>query len=142
MIIAICVATALFAVSLLHFLWATGSTWPCADEQSLIRTVVGHPDVKQFPSHLLTAVVAVAIGFAGVIALWAGGVVRLPLPGMIQTAGLLLLTGIFLLRGLSSYTPRRIWAAPVEPFATLDRRYFAPLCIVIGCGFLWLLIAG
>lgn len=142
MIIAIAVAAVLFVVSLLHFLWATGSPWPCSDQQSLLRTVVGHPQLKRFPSPLLTALAATVIGLAGLMALWAGGVLLLPLPDWIRTAGILVLTGIFLLRGLSTYTSRRIWTAPLEPFATLDRRIFAPLCIALGCGFAWLLIAG
>ncbi|MCP4315752.1 MAG: DUF3995 domain-containing protein [Hyphomicrobiales bacterium] len=141
MYIAIVVACVLFAVSLLHFLWASGSPWPCTDQQSLLRTVVGHPDLNRFPSPLLTVLAAMAIGIAGLIALWAGGILLLPLPGWIRTAGVIILICIFLLRGLSTYTPKRIWTAPIEPFATLDRRYFAPLCIVLGCGFIWLLIA-
>ncbi|MEX3010933.1 DUF3995 domain-containing protein [Hoeflea sp. TYP-13] len=141
MLVSVTVATVLFAVSLLHFLWATGSPWPCADQQSLLRSVVGHPDLERFPSPLLTVLAATAIGFAGLFALWAGGIFSLPLPDWIRTAGIYVLIGIFLLRGLSTYTPKRIWTAPIEPFATLDRRYFAPLCIALGCGFVWLLIA-
>ena len=139
MLVALTIAIALFAISLLHFLWATGSPWPCADEKSLIRTVVGHPETKGFPSPLLTSAVATAIALAGFIALWAGNVVNPPLPDWIRIAGLVVLTGVFLLRGFASYLPRRIWAEMTEPFATLDWRYFAPLCIAFGLGFLWLL---
>ena len=139
MLVALTIAIALFAISLLHFLWATGSPWPCADEKSLIRTVVGHAKTKSFPSPVLTSAVATAIALAGLIALWAGNVVNLPLPDWIKIAGLIVLTGVFLIRGFVSYLPRRIWAEMTEPFATLDRRYFAPLCIAFGLGFLWLL---
>ncbi|MCY6383079.1 DUF3995 domain-containing protein [Hoeflea prorocentri] len=139
MFVAITVAVILFAISSLHFLWAAGSPWPCADERSLIRTVVGHPETKGFPSPALTAAVATAILLAGLIALWAGNVVSPPLPDWIRIAGLVVLTGVFLLRGFASYLPRRLWGEMTEPFATLDRRYFAPLCIVLGLGFLWLL---
>ncbi len=140
MFISIVVALVLFIISALHLLWASGSAWPCSDRQSLLRTVVGHPDIKRFPSAPLTTAVALAIAFAAIIALWAGGAITLPLPLWIRTTGLVVLAAVFLLRGASSYTPRRVWGTPVEPFATLDIRCFAPLCLALGAGFTWLLI--
>ena len=49
---------------------------------------------------------------------------------------------VFLARGVAGYTPawRRLQSA--EPFATLDRRYYAPLCLALGTGFLIILFAG
>lgn len=140
MLVSVVVAIVLFIISGLHLLWASGSAWPCSDRQSLLQAVVGHPQIRTFPSTPLTVAVALAIALAGVLALWAGGIMALPLPLWIRTIGLGVLATVFLLRGASSYTPRRVWGTPIEPFATLDTRYFAPLCLALGAGFMWLLI--
>ena len=48
---------------------------------------------------------------------------------------------VFLARGVAGYVPawRRLQSA--EPFTTLDRRYYAPLCLALGTGFLIILFA-
>lgn len=139
MVIPVFLALVLFVVSAFHLAWAAGSAWPCADRQTLMRTVVGNPDLRAFPSAGLTLAAALAIAAAGVFALFAGGILSLPQPRWLLTGGLAVLTLIFLGRGLSSYTLMRVWSRPCEPFATLDRRYYAPLCIILGTGFGWLL---
>lgn len=139
MVAAVFLALVLFVVSAFHLIWAAGFAWPCADRHTLMRTVVGNPDLRDFPSAGLTLAAALAIAAAGVFALFAGGIFSVPQPRWLLTGGLAVLTMIFLARGLSSYTLMRVWSRPCEPFATLDRRYFAPLCILLGAGFGWLL---
>lgn len=142
MIVPVFIALVLFVVSAVHVIWAVGYSWPCPDQQTLVRTVVGHPDtgadMPPFPSAGLTALVALAIAVAGLFALWAGGAFSLPLPHWLLIGGLAVLTLVFFARGVSSYTIMRVWSRPCEPFATLDRRYYAPLCIILGCSFGWL----
>ena len=61
-----------------------------------------------------------------------GGVQRTVVGGVFALA--------FLGRGILGYTPW--WRArhPVEPFATLDRRNYSPLCLWVGAGFLILVL--
>lgn len=139
MITSVLLALVLFVVSAFHLIWAAGFAWPCPDRQTLMRTVVGNPDLRAFPSAGLTLAAALAIAAAGLFALFAGGIFSLAQPRWMLSGGLAVLAMIFLARGLSSYTIMRVWSRPCEPFATLDRRYFAPLCIGVGTGFGWLL---
>ncbi len=91
------------------------------------------------PGLLLTLVVAGGIAAAGVVALWGGGALALQLPVWMRTASLAVLAAIFLLRGIASYLPFGPLSDTVEPFRTLDMRYYAPLILVIGLGYLALL---
>jgi len=127
----------LLAVALAHFAWGLGKTWPLNTEQLLARTAVGSAGIERMPPRWLAlmigllAVIAGAISFA--LADETGGGSTLNLVG----AALAL---IFLLRGVLGYT--RWWAerTPEEPFRTLDRRNYSPLCLLLGAGFLILLI--
>lgn len=87
----------------------------------------------------LTLAVAAGMAAAGVFALWGGGVMALPLPIWMRTASLATLATIFLLRGLASYLPLGPLANSIEPFRSLDKRYYAPLILAIGGGYLALL---
>ena len=126
----------LLAVAIAHFLWSIGRTWPIRDQLLLAQTVIGRPGVTRVP-RLASFVVAAAVLAAGIIALsladeTAGGV-TLTLLGA-------LLGAIFIGRGVIGYTPQ--WRAqfPEEPFATLDRRNYSPLCLFVGAGFLILVL--
>ena len=49
---------------------------------------------------------------------------------------------VFIARGIAGYLPawRRMHSA--EPFATLDHRFYAPLCFALGAGFIIILLRG
>ncbi len=126
----------LLTTAIIHVAWAFGVVWPAKDEQGLIRTVIGHPDVKRMPSRNLTLLVAGGIASAGLCGLWGADMLMLPLPGWVKTVVLFGLMGIFTVRGLLSYISCGPLKNRMEPFATLDRRYFAPLCLLLGAGFL------
>lgn len=123
----------------IHVLWGLGSTWPLPNKQALINTVVGNKGMTQMPGMRLTLTVAVGIAAAGVVALWGGQVVSLPLPLWMRTASLAILAAVFVLRGVSSYLPFGPIANTVEPFRSLDMQYYAPLIMAIGVGYLALL---
>ena len=93
------------------------------------------------PGMGLTLMVAVGIAAAGVLALWGGGVVELPLPQWMRTMSLAVLAAIFLLRGVASYLPFGPIGDTVEPFRTLNMRYYGPLILAIGVGYLSLLLS-
>ena len=126
----------LLAVSLAHLVWSFGGTWPIRDRQLLAQTVIGRPGVTRVP-RLASFVVAVAIFAAGIVAL---SLADETAGGLWLSALGLLLAALFIARGVAGYLPQ--WRAqfPVEPFATLDRRQYSPLCFFIGAGFLLLVI--
>jgi hypothetical protein len=110
-----------------------GSSWPIRDQMLLAQTVVGTPGISRMPNRLLTLVVSLLLLAAGIIALsladHESGGIGLTLAGVV-------LAMAFLARGVLGYTAG--WRArhPVEPFATLDRKNYSPLCLWIGAGFL------
>jgi hypothetical protein len=127
----------LLMVALAHFFWAFGSTWPIKNETLLAQTVVGLPGITQMPNRLVTFIVSLLILAAGIVALSladrTSGGWRLTTLGVVLAA-------IFIGRGILGYTPG--WRArfPTEPFATLDRKNYSPLCFWIGAGFLILVL--
>lgn len=121
----------LFVVALVHMGWAFGMKWPAKDERTLIKTVIGHPDIKKMPSRYLTLNVALAIAFAGLLALIGAQVIATPFPFWATDSALVILALIFTARGVSSYVTDGPLGQRVEPFATLDRRYYAPLCLLL-----------
>ena len=136
MLVAALVFVVLLAATLAHLLWAFGSRWPIRDPELLARTVIGRPGVTRVP-RLMALLVAIGTLAAGILALaladhTAGGW-TLSLAGAAVGA-------LFLTRGALAFTPAWRERHPVEPFATLDRRNYGPLCIGIGAGFVILVI--
>jgi hypothetical protein len=127
----------LLMVAMAHFLWAFGSTWPIRNETLLAQTVVGTPGVTRMPNRLLTFAVSVLILAAGIVAL---SLADHSSGGWGLTALGVVLGLVFLARGVLSYTAG--WRArfPTEPFATLDRRNYGPLCFWVGAGFFILVL--
>ena len=137
MLIAAFMFIALLAVSTAHFLWSIGKTWPIRNEKLLAQTVVGFEGIERMPPRLASLTVAVATLAAGVIALALadhdGGGLGLSLLG-------LPLAAIFLARGIVGYLPW--WAAktPEPNFRLNDRRVYSPLCLLLGLGFVALVL--
>jgi len=136
MLIAALIFVVLLSVAIAHFLWSIGSRWPIRDPELLARTVVGKPGVKRVPK-LASFVVSLLVLAAGVLALsladHAAGGWWLTLIGVVLAA-------VFLGRGAIGYTEG--WRArfSVEPFATLDRKNYSPICLALGAGYLILVI--
>jgi hypothetical protein len=137
MFVAALIFVALLAVSIAHLLWALGRTWPIKNEMLLAQTVVGTPGVTRMPPRLASLAVAVATLAAGIVALAladrTGGGLPLDLAGV-------LLAALFAARGVVGYTGNWRKRFPTEPFATLDRRNYSPLCLALGAGFLVLVV--
>jgi len=136
MLIAALIFVVLLAVAIAHFLWSIGSRWPIRDPELLARTVVGKPGVTRVPK-FASFIVSLLVLAAGVLALsladhTAGGW-WLTLIGV-------LLAAVFLGRGAIGYTGRWRATFSAEPFATLDRKNYSPLCIALGVGYLLLVI--
>jgi len=136
MFVAALIFVVLLAVAIAHFMWAIGSPWPIRDPALLARTVIGRPGVTRVP-RLASLAVSILVLAAGVFALsladhTAGG-------WWLSVVGLVL-AAMFLGRGAIGYTAG--WRARFseEPFATLDRKNYSPLCIALGVGYLLLVI--
>ncbi|MEM7270685.1 MAG: DUF3995 domain-containing protein [Pseudomonadota bacterium] len=131
-IVAALAALVLFALSILHAIWGLGSTWPEADAQSLARRVAGFRGVKTMPRPAACFFVAAALAFAALVALAAAGLVPTRYPAWIILTALSAVAAAFIVRGMMAFAPRWREMTPEEPFATLDRRYYGPLCLIIG----------
>jgi hypothetical protein len=119
-----------FALSFLHFGWGRGSFWPEASEVALARAVVGDGR-RHMPPPIACFAVSIVLALA---ALWplcvVAGVTDLPVAQTSMTIG-----GVFVGRGAAGFVPRWRELFCDEPFATRDKRYYSPLCIVIGLGY-------
>lgn len=139
------IAFGIFAIlavaAVLHIYWAAGGLWPGRDEKSLARTVVGSNGIEAMPPRWITGLVSVGIFLAGLWPMFWLGWIDLPLPSWLITAGMIVLTLIFAGRGVAGFVPAVRRANAVQPFATLDRRYFSPLIVAIGLGLTYLLVA-
>jgi Protein of unknown function (DUF3995) len=130
----------LFTLAALHAYWGLGGRWPGHDELSLARSVVGSKGITRMPSSKACfAVMALLIG-VGLWPLFMAGVLPALWPNWLT-----LLAGwgfvlVFVGRGLAAYVPAFRLLAPEEPFASLDRQLYAPLCLALGGGFLFLLL--
>ena len=133
---------ALTAIAVLHAAWGLGSHWPCESEESLVRTAGGTPGARRMypPSACFT----VAALLAGVSAwpLFAAGLLPTAWPDWLTLLAGAAIAAIFIARGIAGYMPgwRRLHSA--EPFATLDRRVYAPLCFALGAGFITIVLRG
>ena len=133
--IALPLTIALAAIAAIHAYWAAGGLWPGRTERELVDTVVGDPRLSRMPPAWLTAFVAALLaGLAAWPLLLAPIAAHLISPSLTMVATLLAAM-VFLGRGAAGYVlaVRRMNSA--EPFATYDRRFYSPLCIVLGVGF-------
>jgi hypothetical protein len=136
MLIAAFMFIALLAVGIAHFLWSVGRSWPIRDPAMLAPAVIGVPGVTRVP-RLASFGVAVLVLVAGVFGL---ALADHTSGGWWLNAIGLVLAAVFLGRGAAGYTAWWQRRTPLEPFRTLDRRNYSPLCIGLGIGFLVLVI--
>ncbi|WP_323013935.1 DUF3995 domain-containing protein [Devosia sp.] len=128
---------ALLAVSMAHFLWALGRTWPIRDEKLLAQTVVGFRDIERMPPRLASFGVALAALAAGIFGL---ALADHDSGGHAMTLFGLLASLPFLARGLVGYTAWWVEKTPEPSFRFNDRRVYSPLCLLLGLGFIALSI--
>ncbi len=116
----------LAAIAGLHVLWGFGLWVPIRDEAALARAVIGFSGARRMPGAVPCGVVAVVLLTAAWLPWWPDGAER--------TLGLAAFAGVFLARGVAAYVPSWRRLTPQEPFATLDRRWYGPLCLALGAG--------
>jgi hypothetical protein len=137
MLIAAIVGIALLAVAIAHLLWSVGIMWPIRDERMLARTVTGFPGAERMPPRYLSFAVFLITGAACVVAFSVAD----PVSGGATLTAIALLAGlVFLARGIVGYTSWWTAKTPEEPFRTQDRKYYSPLCLIVGIGFIILVV--
>ena len=130
-------------VGMVHINWALGSSWPAKDELTLARAAVGTPNVRTMPMPGACVAAGTAILIAALLPqMLIGGALAGFLPDGLVVAMTVFATAVFLLRGLAGYSTPWRKRFPEEPFATFDRTYYSPLCLLIGAGFIVLLAGG
>jgi hypothetical protein len=92
------------------------------------------------PAMAQCLIAAAAIFAAGVVALALAGVIAVPLPAIMITAAGVLTALVFAGRGLAAYVPAWRRRYGQQPFATLDRNWYGPLCLLLAAGFIVLTI--
>jgi uncharacterized membrane protein HdeD (DUF308 family) len=137
MLIAALICVTLLAVSFAHLLWSLGINWPTRDERLLARTVTGFANAERMPPRWMSLGVAV-LTFAA--AVWALALADPEGGGWLLTLIGMVLGVVFLARGIIGFTPGWRKKTPEEPFRTNDRRVYSPLCVLLGIGFLALVL--
>ncbi|UYN93853.1 MAG: DUF3995 domain-containing protein [Enhydrobacter sp.] len=132
--LALLLSAMLLAIAALHVYWGRGGLWPASSEAELARTVVGTGQ-SRMPSAWACHAVAVLLV---VVAAWPWLILAWPEDPIVLT-GRIVIAAVFFMRGLAAYSPRWRRSFPAEPFATRDRRLYAPICMVLATGFVALL---
>lgn len=134
LVLAILLFLGIGAAAVVHALWGLGSTWPEANEEALARSVVGDGRRRMPPAWQCFAVAFLL----ALVALWPFLMLgRGEVP--VVLAGSFAVGGLFITRGFAGYSPRWRGRYGDEPFATRDRRYYSPYCLLMGVGYLALL---
>jgi hypothetical protein len=132
------VIAVLMVLAVLHAWWGLGGRWPGHDERSLVELVVGRTRSMRMPSPARCMGVASALSAAAGLVALQGKVISVDL-GMLGErlvqAGFWIACAVFALRGLAGFIPPIFAYASGTPFATLNRRYYSPLCLLIAAGF-------
>jgi hypothetical protein len=130
-VLAMVLTVVLAAIATLHAYWGLGGVWPGRDAADCARRTGGFRGARTMPGPAACFAVAAALAIAALIPIlliWQFGMLA-----MLAGLGVAL---VFLGRGIAGFTPAWRQLTPEEPFATLDVRYYSPLCLAIGAGFL------
>lgn len=142
MFLAVLLAVVLLALAALHAYWGLGGVWPGKDPASCARAIAGFRGITEMPGPGPSFAVAGALALVAFFALAQVGAVAQPLTPLLPTLGTLGAAMVFLGRGVAGFTPAWRKLTPEQPFATLDVRYYSPLCLAIGAGLVVLLFNG
>lgn len=140
-LVSVSVFLVLSLIAALHVYWGAGGLWPGDDVRSLIDAVIGDPRFEAMPPARMIYIVAALIFSCGVFALIATSRVAGPLRFIAKSA-VAVISAVFVMRGASGYfLPEAVRAQLTEPFATYDRIFYSPLCLVLGAAFFILFFA-
>ncbi len=118
----------LLAVSGIHFFWAFGGRWGAA--AAIPTNTEGKTMLK--PDIFATLVVAFGILAMALLHLEKVQILSLPIPTWINSYGLKIIAGIFLLRAIGDFRYVGFFKKIKETkFAIYDTKYYSPLCIIL-----------
>jgi Protein of unknown function (DUF3995) len=125
----------LTALGLLHLYWGLGGCWPGKDKDDLAARMVGvragKGGSRKGPGLAASAAVALALFAATAIVLLRRWPIATGAPAFVIHGGYAALILVFGLRGLAPYFTPIFNYARGTPFYELNRRYYAPLCLLI-----------
>ena len=116
------------AIAAVHFAWALGANWPAPKGENLAVYVTAG---TRRPSRILTLGVATAIAAAAAVV----ALIRVKTPApwdMLGALAYIVVTLVFLGRGVAGYFPALWRRAEGLPFHRLNRAFYSPLCLAIG----------
>lgn len=140
-VLAFALSTVLLLVTAAHVYWGIGGIWPGHDQASCARAVVGFRGVQVMPSPLACFSVAACLALATLWPVALEGAFATPFDKVGLATVAFMLGLVFLGRGVAGFTPWWRRLAPEEPFARLDKRYYSPLSLLIGSGFIILALS-
>ncbi|MDP3897013.1 MAG: DUF3995 domain-containing protein [Mesorhizobium sp.] len=141
-ILASAIAPVLFAIAALHAYWGLGGVWPGSNAADCARRVIGFAGMRRMPGPGPSFAVAAALLAVAVLVLLQGNLIVSPLPAGFVSFATLCAALVFLGRGVAGFTPAWRRLTPEQPFATLDIRYYSPLCLALGAGIALLAVQG
>ena len=141
-LLALIIALILLAIAALHAYWGFGGAWPGRDAADCARRVGGFPGARRMPGPGPSFAVAAALLAAALLVMLEGDLIALPVPAVLVSLATLCAAFVFLGRGIAGFTPAWRRLTPEQPFATLDVRYYSPLCLAIGAGIAILAVQG
>jgi hypothetical protein len=113
----------------LHAWWGLGGSFPAADRDSLALLAIGQ---RQVPPPLACFAVALAVaGMAMLPAINLGWIGPPPLLRRLAAFGCWAAAAIFAVRGIAGYTVTFDRIFPLEPFHTMNRLAYSPLCLLL-----------
>lgn len=133
--LAIQLSAIVFFIAALHAYWGLGGVWPADSAEQLAKTVVGRTNIEKMPTPLACFSVAALLAFLAAWPLFCAGLLREPWPRLYTLLADPLIAGGFFGRGIATYKPGWRYHFSEQPFASLDRRVYAPLCLLLGVGY-------
>jgi hypothetical protein len=117
----------LTAISAIHVYWAFGGKWGSAAAlPELGGQKVLNPDIFS------TLIVATGLGAMAVLHLHKISLFALPLPNWLDSKGLWVITAIFFIRAIGDFRYVGFFKKVKNSlFASLDTKYYSPLCLII-----------
>ena len=131
-----------YGIAILHAAWGLGSHWPATSSEALAKSAVGTRGVTRMPAAQSCFIVAALLAGIASWPLFAAGLLTEAWPQWLTQLAGAGIAAVFLGRGIAGYSQGWRRRFPEQPFAVLDRRYYSPLCLALGAGYLALLLAG
>ena len=138
--LALAVSAIVLAIAGVHAYWGCGGIWPAPSAERLAKAVVGTPGIQAMPSAPACFAVAVILAGIGVWPVFAAGIIAEPWPHWLTSVPGFAIAAVFLGRGVAGYTSAWRRRFGERPFASLDRRVYSPLCLLIGASYFALLL--